>query len=286
MNSQVGVGTTLTDRLRHVLGAEEFRSSGAVALPGVPRRIHQGRDGDSRDVFVRRWRGTAIVVHPGKNAEMRRQANSRQVGVSKEARVDDRVCNTGRHRQQPIDQPALAGQERGMRRTRQPLGQADDVFEPRFRGCDREGDRSLDHVRIVRRTIIGAVNVLQRIGDALDVAHIGDRDFGPLRLQPRAAAIFSVHHGADGIAGFQQFGNDNAARFPGRSGHDNSWLGHDHLLLRVVSGPQCCPVPMALAFALQNSPNVCGSRPVTARIVSVAWKRSSPLRKYCQRCVR
>jgi hypothetical protein len=35
------------------------------------------------------------------------------------------------------------------------------------------------------------------------------------------ARRFSAHHGADGIAGFQEFGNDDAARLPRRAGHDD-----------------------------------------------------------------
>ena len=46
-----------------------------------------------------------------------------------------------------------------------------------------------------------------------------------------AADIFSVHHGADRIAGLQYFGNDDAARPPGRAGHDDPWLDHNRLLL-------------------------------------------------------
>jgi len=59
----------------------------------------------------------------------------------------------------------------------------------------------LDHVRVVRRTKIGPLDVLERVGQALNIAHVGDRNLGPLRLQPRTAAIFPVHHGSDGIAG-------------------------------------------------------------------------------------
>src|SRR5215472_17156478 len=48
---------------------------------------------------------------------------------------------------------------------------------------------------------------------------IGEHYLGSLRSQPRGAAIFPVHHGADGIAGLQQFGNDDAAGLPGRAGY-------------------------------------------------------------------
>ena len=57
-----------------------------------------------------------------------------------------------------------------MRRARQPLSEAHDVFEPGFLGGDGERDRALNHVGIKRRTIVGALNVLQRVGDALDIA--------------------------------------------------------------------------------------------------------------------
>ena len=90
-----------------------------------------------------------------------------------------------------------------MRRARQPLGQADDVFEPGFLRCDRKGDRALNRVRIERRTKIGTLDVLQRAGHSLDIAHIGDRNLGPQRPQSSAAAIFPVHQGADRIIGFQ-----------------------------------------------------------------------------------
>ena len=135
MNSQVGVGTTLTDRPTarpdgpgHVLCAEEFRSSGTVALPGVPCRIYKGRDRDSRNILVRRWCVAAITVHPGKDAEMRGQPNRHKVGVSEEARVYDRVRDSGRHGEQPVDEPMLAGHQRGMRGACQPLGDSDDVL--------------------------------------------------------------------------------------------------------------------------------------------------------------
>jgi hypothetical protein len=77
MNNQIGVGTTFTDRptgsadgLGHALRAQELRSGGTVAFTGVPRRIHQRRDGDSRDIFVGRWRVATIAEDPGKDAEM------------------------------------------------------------------------------------------------------------------------------------------------------------------------------------------------------------------------
>src|SRR5262249_48237427 len=75
-----------------------------------------------------------------------------------------------------------------MRRARQPLGQADDMFEPGFPSGDREGDRALNHVRIERRTIIGTLDVLQRLSHALGIAHVGNCDLGPLRLYSRAVA--------------------------------------------------------------------------------------------------
>jgi hypothetical protein len=90
--------------------------------------------------------------------------------------------DSGRHREQPVDQPALSGHERGMGGAGQPLGHADDVFKPRFLGGDRKGNCALNHVRIERRTIIGALHVLQRVGDALNIAHVGDCNFGPLSL--------------------------------------------------------------------------------------------------------
>ncbi len=137
--------------------------------------------------------------------------------------------DSGRHREQPIDEPELAGHERGMRGARQPLGEANNVFEPGFLGGDGKGDRALNHVGLERRTIVGALNVCQRVGDALDITHVGDRDLSPLRLQPRTAAIFSMHHGAHGITGLQQFSNDHTAGLPGRAGHEEPWLEHERL---------------------------------------------------------
>ena len=43
----------------------------------------------------------------------------------------------------------------------------------------------------------------ERVGHAFDIAHVGDRDLGTVRLEPRATCVFAVHHGADGIAGLQ-----------------------------------------------------------------------------------
>jgi hypothetical protein len=36
----------------------------------------------------------------------------------------------------------------------------------------------------------------------------------PFSFALRVTAIFSAHHGAHGIAGLQQFGNDDSARLP------------------------------------------------------------------------
>jgi hypothetical protein len=77
------------------------------------------------------------------------------------------------------------------------------MFESGFLGGDCEGDRALNHVRIERRTIIGSLDVFQRVGDPLDIAHVGDCELGAIRLEPRAAGVLSVHQGADGITGFQ-----------------------------------------------------------------------------------
>jgi hypothetical protein len=46
-------------------------------------------------------------------------------------------------------------------------------------------------------------------------AHVGDSDLSPLRPHPHTAGIFSAYHGADGIAGLQQFGDDDAACLSG-----------------------------------------------------------------------
>jgi len=148
------------------------------------------------------------------------------------------MCDSGRHREQAIDQPQLASHERGMRRARQPLGEADDVFDPSLLCGNRKGDRALDHVGIERRTKIGTLDVLQRVGHALDIAHVCHRDLGPECPEPRGAAIFPVHQGADGIACLQQFSNDDATGFPGRASNDDSWFGHDCPLdFLTVPGP-------------------------------------------------
>jgi hypothetical protein len=105
-----------------------------------------------------------------------------------------------------------------MRGARQPLGQAYDVLEAGFLRSNCKSNSPLNHIRIVCRTIVGALDVLQRVSDALNIAHVGDLDLGPRGLQPDAAAILSRHQGADRIAGLQQLGNDDAARPPTRAG--------------------------------------------------------------------
>ena len=90
-----------------------------------------------------------------------------------------------------------------MRRARQPLSQADDVFELGLLRGDGEGYRALNHIGIERGTKIGALDILKRVGYALDVTRVCDHDLGPLRFQPCAAAILSTHHGTNAIAGFQ-----------------------------------------------------------------------------------
>ena len=95
-----------------------------------------------------------------------------------------------------------------MRGTRQPLRQADDLLQSGLLGGDCESHCALNHVGIDGRAIIGALYVIQRTRDALDIAHFGDRNLRPLRLQPRAAAILSMHYCADGKACLQQFGKD------------------------------------------------------------------------------
>src|ERR1700759_3142402 len=132
-----------------------------------------------------------------------------------------------------VDQPTLASHERGMRWARQPLGQSHDVFEAGFLRSNREGNRSLNRIWIDRRTIIGALNVIQRVDYALDIAHLGDNDLHPLRFQAGASAIFSVPHRADRMARHQQFANHDATRLPGCAGHNDPWLNHEHLLLEV-----------------------------------------------------
>lgn len=81
----------------------------------------------------------------------------------------------------------------GCEKARKPLGQANDMFEAGFLSGHRKGDRALDHVRIERRTKIGTLHVLQRPSHALNIAHVGNRQLRPLRLQVAAAAIFFVY---------------------------------------------------------------------------------------------
>jgi hypothetical protein len=61
------------------------------------------------------------------------------------------------------------------------LAQTDDVFELRFRSCDREGDHAL-----------------QRIGDALEVVISATAMSAPSTA--RCGHLLSMHHGADGIS--------------------------------------------------------------------------------------
>ena len=86
-----------------------------------------------------------------------------------------------------------------MRGTCQPLRHTDDVFEMGFVGSDRETRRALNHVRIERWTIIGALNIVECVSNTLDIAHVGHCDLGPLQPQLRATAVFPMHHRADGI---------------------------------------------------------------------------------------
>jgi len=66
--------------------------------------------------------------------------------------------------------------------------------------------------------------------DVLDVT-----DLGSLRFQWRAATIFLVHQGTDGIAGLQQLRNNDAPGLSSRARHDNSWLDHVRLLFQGLN---------------------------------------------------
>ena len=173
-----------------------------------------------------------------------------------------------------------------MRGARQPLAEADDVFEPGFLGRDHEGDRSLNHVGLERRAKIGALHVMQCVSNTLDIAKVCDGDLGPLCLQLRAAAIFPVHQGADWIAAFSNSARTRPPLFPVAPLTMILGLGIIGSFFTRKKRRQTCPVLIALAFILKNSSNLCGSRPVTTRMASVGCVRCSPLRKYCQRRVR
>src|ERR1700731_4340679 len=99
-----------------------------------------------------------------------------------------------------VDQPTLASHEGGMRGARQPLGQSHDVFEPGLLRGNREANRSLNRVRINGRTIVCALNVNQSVDYALDIAHLGGNNLGPLRFEARAATVFPVHYGTNEVA--------------------------------------------------------------------------------------
>lgn len=94
-----------------------------------------------------------------------------------------------------------------------------DVFELGFFSGSRERHRPLNHLRIKRRAIEGAPNVLECVSDALNIAHIGNRYFSSLGPKVRTAPIFSVHHSANRITGFQQLSSDDAA--PSRRQHQS-----------------------------------------------------------------
>ncbi len=87
-----------------------------------------------------------------------------------------------------------------MRGARQPLRQAHNVLESGLPGGDRERNRALNHVGVEGRAVVGALHVLERLGDVVDVTHVSDRDLGALGFQSHGASIVSVHHGAHGIA--------------------------------------------------------------------------------------
>jgi len=222
MNSQTGVGRGLDrspngppDCLGHVLRTEKLRSRGAIALAGVPRRIHQRRDADSCDILVGRRRVAAVAKKRGKHAEMDGHPNRQQVVVSKITRGEDRMRHSRRHGEQLVDQPVLPGHERGMRGARQPLCQADDLFEAGFlrSNCtsNRPTESCTDRVADNNRRA-GRPSACRRCAQHRSCRR--QRSSTPLRLQPRAAAVLPAHHRADGIAGLQQFGNNDDAVFP------------------------------------------------------------------------
>lgn len=108
--------------------------------------------------------------------------------------------DSGRHRQQSIDEPVLTRHEGRMRGAREPLRQTHNVFEPGLPGGDGERNRALNHVGVEGRAVVGALHVLERLGNVVDIAHVGDRDLGALRPQLCAASILSAHHRAHAIA--------------------------------------------------------------------------------------
>src|SRR5260370_1406008 len=66
-----GSPNSSADCLGHLLCTEKFWSGGAIALPGVARRIHQDCSSNSRDILVGRRCIAAVAVHPREHSEMR-----------------------------------------------------------------------------------------------------------------------------------------------------------------------------------------------------------------------
>jgi len=119
MNSQAGVGTTLTDRPTArpiafaISSAPRSSGPGTVALPGV-------RAGSSKAATATRAMSRlkvaryGIAVHQGKMRDVRKLQSSRRI-LAKKAWLDDRMRDSGNRRKQPIDAPVLGGHKRRMR---------------------------------------------------------------------------------------------------------------------------------------------------------------------------
>ena len=185
--------------------------------------IEQTRDGDASDILVRGRRVRAVPVRIGINAEVccHAQHHRHEVVIREITWVNDDVRRARYHGEKPVRQPTLTRVRCRMRRTREPLGHADDRFEASFIRCDREGRAGLQRMRVKWKREVCTLRAVHRRAQAVDVEKVRDGDLGAEPAQRVAAVVATVHEGSYRVAPFEQLPGDGVSGFTGRAGNEN-----------------------------------------------------------------
>src|SRR5271157_715223 len=109
-------------------------------------RIHQERNGNTRNVLIRRRGITTVAGKYGKDPEQRGEVDQSQVVVRKVTRVEIHVRDTRNRGQHLFDQPKLARLQGEMVGTGEPLAESHDGFELCFGGGGNKGSCTLDRI--------------------------------------------------------------------------------------------------------------------------------------------
>jgi hypothetical protein len=189
-------------------------------------RVKQCSHHDTGDVFVGRWR---VAVRTHRHRQHPKLGGSRenlQIVVGEEAGIN-RDMGCGRQQlKQFVGQPVMAGHQRRMLGTGQPLAKCHHCLDAGAARRHGKGDRAFEGMWVVREVEEQPVHPIDRGLNLLNVKHIRDDSLSAQRAHAGTTRIVTMHQGPRRHASFQQLGRHRAADLACGARNEHTCLCH------------------------------------------------------------